>query len=49
MSEIKNPGAAKKIGGFWDRLTGWFKKDAGEARTSEDAEEKNEAVVEPKE
>ena len=41
MGEIKAPGAADKIGGFWDRLTGWFRKEAGVARTT-DAEVKGE-------
>lgn len=29
--ELENPGSADKIGGMWDRVTSWFKREAGQA------------------
>ena len=45
MMEIENPGASEKIGGFWNRLTGWFKKESGEARTTKVIEGDSKAEV----
>ena len=44
MDEIEEPGTADKIGGFWDRLTGWFSKEAGVARTTEPENEGKEGT-----
>ena len=30
-SELQTPGAADKIGGMWDRVTSWFRPEAGQA------------------
>ncbi len=29
--ELETPGSADKIGGLWDRVTSWFKREAGQA------------------
>ena len=29
--ELETPGSADKIGGMWDRVTSWFKREAGQA------------------
>ena len=30
--ELQGAGAAEKIGGMWDKVTGWFKHESGQAR-----------------
>lgn len=34
QEKTREPGAADKIRGFWDRVTGWFKQEPGTAQSS---------------
>ena len=38
--EIEKPGVSEKIRGMWDKATGWFKREAGQAHESAPAEKK---------